>query len=134
MQISFIQQIALLSILCVGTANCSSINKTPIEEPNTKQKMDLVLTQIKQLIGEASCTDSKQCASLAIGAKACGGPRSYRVYSTLNTDTQKLIDLGQQYKSLNKRYNKESGLMSDCMMVMPPVVSCVKKTCQVLSQ
>lgn len=131
MQMPFFQQIILLSAICVGTANCTSLEKPPAEGSTTRQKMDQVMTQITQLIGNANCTDSTQCAALAIGAKPCGGPHSYRVYSTLNTDTQKLTQLSLQFKSLNKKYNKESGLMSDCMMVMPPPVACIKNTCQV---
>jgi len=127
----FFQQVILISFICVGTANCTSLEKPPTEGLTTKQKMDRVMTEMTQLIGDASCTDNKQCASLAIGAKPCGGPRSYRVYSTVNTDAQKLTELSQQFKSLNKQYNRESGLMSDCMMVMPPPVACINNTCQV---
>ena len=133
MHMPFIPQILLISLICVSTANCTSLEKPPSEGATTKQQMDQLKTQMTEMIGDASCTDNSQCASLAIGAKPCGGPYAYRVYSSLNTDTQKLTDLAQHYKMLNKRYNKESGLMSDCMMVMPPAVACIKNTCQAVT-
>lgn len=129
---SFIQRILLLSFICVGTANCTTLEKPPSEGATTKQQMDQLMVQMTEIIGDANCTDNNQCANLAIGAKPCGGPSSYRVYSSLNTDTQKLADLAQRFKALNKRYNKESGLMSDCMMTMPPAIACIKNTCQAI--
>ena len=129
MHLPNIQKIILISFICVGTANCSSLDKTT-QPVDTKQAMDLLRKEIKLIIGDAKCSDDKQCKSLAMGAKACGGPISYEVYSSLNTDTEKLSSLGEQLKTLNKRYNKEEGLMSDCMMVMPPRVGCLDKICQ----
>ena len=133
MRLSFFQKIILMSIVCVSTATCASLEKAQMHSSSTKQQMKNTQKEINQIIDVAKCTDSKQCKSLAIGAKACGGPQSYQIYSTLKTDVEKLITLGEQLKLLNKRYIKEEGLMSDCMMVMPPAVACLNNRCQ-LSQ
>ena len=146
MHLSSFQNILLMSFIglsvCISTANCSNIDKSAPQPLTTKQEMKQIQTEIKQLIGAAICTDNNQCKSLAIGAKACGGPVSYLAYSTLKTNVDKLTSLGVRLKGLHQRYNKEEGIMSDCMMVMPPAIACanntanntVEKTCQIINQ
>ena len=123
-KLSCINLAACLLLATISTNCASQSTKT------TQQKMDEVLTNITQMIGNAECTSDKQCASIPIGAKPCGGPWSYRAYSTAHTDSEKLKTLVLHHKTLNKKYNQESGLMSDCAMAMEPAVACVNRSCK----
>jgi len=103
------------------------------EPPTAEELQDeirLVAQQIDETIGTATCTNSNQCGALAVGHKACGGPASFLAYSTENTDTTKLFDLASKHQALSKSYNQAIGAMSDCAMVMQPVMACIDNICQ----
>jgi len=104
------------------------------EVKTTKEAMDQKLTEITDLIDDAKCTENSHCSALAIGAKPCGGPWLYRIYSKQVSDTKQLKILAMDYKLLNKKYNKENQLMSDCMMATPPAFACINQKCQKVDQ
>ena len=95
-----------------------------------RTELESLSTEINNIIGTASCSNSKQCGALPMGQKACGGPMTYIPYSTENTDTTKLIELSDQHQQKNKELNQLTGMMSDCMMVMPPAFICRDNRCQ----
>jgi hypothetical protein len=61
-----------------------------------------------------------QCKHIAFGAKPCGGPWRYLVYSTARTDETRLKKLVSDYNALEKQINVEEGLVSDCSYVTEP--------------
>jgi hypothetical protein len=61
-----------------------------------------------------------QCKYIEFGAKPCGGPRTFLVYSTARTDEPRLKQLVSEYNALEKQINLEEGLASDCSMPTPP--------------
>ncbi|MDH5544027.1 MAG: hypothetical protein OEZ43_00450 [Gammaproteobacteria bacterium] len=95
-----------------------------------KQEMHTSKIQIEKIIGDAICQTDEQCKSVAMGNKACGGPAFYLTYSQLNTDEKKLTSLAQHHQELARQYNQITGMMSDCMVVMPPPLKCVEQRCQ----
>ncbi len=48
------------------------------------------MEKIRALIGDAACDSDAQCRTIAIGAKACGGPEAYLAWSTKRTDATAL--------------------------------------------
>lgn len=86
--------------------------------------------QIRALIGAAACTDSSQCRTLPIGAKACGGPESYLAWSTKQTSEQELHALGERYRNERQAEQAKSGAMSDCRFLPDPGAVCRAGTCQ----
>ncbi|WP_455210420.1 hypothetical protein [Kaarinaea lacus] len=80
-------------------------------------------------IGQAKCRDDGQCKTLAIGANPCGGPESYQVYSTLNTDIEQLKELAEQYKSVRKTLHTKTGTLGACIVIPEPTVQCKNQQC-----
>ena len=84
---------------------------------------------IAALVGDKNCDRNKQCQSIAYGAKACGGPTSYLVYSLKHTDVVKLSREVGQYNQLMKEGNIRSGRISNCSMLMPSALVCRESKC-----
>ncbi|WP_028322502.1 hypothetical protein [Desulfatiglans anilini] len=85
--------------------------------------------RIRDLIGEAPCADSSDCRAIAFGKKPCGGPWEYLVYSAKHTEESELQSKVQEYNALNARWNRLSGAVSDCMLLMEPPVACERGQC-----
>jgi hypothetical protein len=88
-------------------------------------------TIIQEEIGTPSAKDPAQCKSIAFGAKPCGGPTRYLVYSTDKTDEARLKQLVNESNELTKKINQEKKLISDCMVVSEPKVELVGGMCTV---
>ena len=93
-------------------------------EDKSSDSADDTLEDLEQLIideiGQASAADVSECRSIAFGSKPCGGPWSYLVYSTSESDEDRLIDLVGSYNDLEKQVNEAEGRASDCSFVSKP--------------
>lgn len=98
----------------------------PLDENNitTQERLIAADTNIKTLISDKSCNEDSQCQSIAYGAKACGGPVEYLIYSTQSVDITVLQPLVNEYNLYAEQYNSETGAMSDCLFVTPPDLKC----------
>jgi len=76
------------------------------------------------LLGDAACQADAQCATVGIGAKACGGPASYLAWSTLRTDGERLRTLVQREADAQRKQMAARGEMSNCAMVPDPGAYC----------
>jgi len=81
------------------------------------------IRKITALIGDAACDNDSQCKTIAIGAKACGGPEYYLAWSTKRTDAAALReaakgDLAPPRKGVNR------GGQSNCVFVVDPGAYC----------
>lgn len=88
------------------------------------------LTELRQLGRAVDCTSDQQCKTVAVGAKSCGGPESFMVYSTANTSPEKVNAVAERYRKERELENKLSGLASDCRMLMDPGAQCRAGFCQ----
>lgn len=88
------------------------------------------LAEIQERIGSAACTDSSQCHSLPVGARACGGPEYYLAWSSANADGGRLRALAERYKAERQAANAADGRMSDCRYAMDPGAVCTAGRCQ----
>ncbi len=111
-------------------ANAVSINPVNNEQSN-RAKLNKLKKEIDREIGKPRAKRSSQCRAIAFGAKPCGGPKSYLIYSTLQTNETKLKRLVNQYNSLEEKINKETDAMSDCMLIEEPTVSLVNGMCKI---
>jgi len=93
-------------------------------ENKSSDSVDETLEELARLIneevGQASADDFSQCRSLAFGSKPCGGPWSYLVYSTSESDEERLIDLVNNYNDLEEQVNEAEGRASDCEFISKP--------------
>ena len=88
------------------------------------------LERIRALVGTPTCASDAQCHTLAIGAKACGGPESYLAWSSASTPEAELRTLGERYKEERRAANAASGMMSTCSFLADPGATCKAGTCQ----
>ncbi|HSK71734.1 MAG TPA: hypothetical protein VK892_08570 [Pyrinomonadaceae bacterium] len=107
------------------------VNSHSINRQSDKDKLTKLKKAIDAQIGKPKAKRSAQCRVIAFGAKPCGGPRTYLVYSTLKTNESKLERLVNEYNSLEDKYNKENDLASDCMMVTEPEVALHNGMCKI---
>lgn len=86
--------------------------------------------QMRAQIGAAACTDSSQCKTVPLGARACGGPEGYLAYSTSTTPTAPLLALAERYAQQRRAEQAASGMMSTCQMMVDPGAVCQAGACQ----
>ncbi len=104
----------------------SLLTFTPLDDNNitTEDHMKALDSQIDTMMSNQSCYDSSECESIAYGAKACGGPIEYLIYSTQSVDINELQPLVNAYNAYNETYNEANSVISDCMFVTPPELEC----------
>jgi hypothetical protein len=96
-------------------------------------QLAVVEEEILRLIGEPRCTERSDCHAIAFGAKPCGGPRKYLIYSTDTVDARGLEPLVDAYNRRDAILNAHRDLLSDCMIVGEPTLDCVDGLCVALS-
>ena len=98
----------------------------------TPEQLDAKKTEITNYINGFSCDNSSGCNSIAFGAKPCGGPREYLVFSN-EVDLPTLQQMVNDYNSLDDAYNIQTGAVSDCEVVAPPTnIGCVDGVCTIV--
>jgi hypothetical protein len=101
------------------------------------QSFDLVSLQsekqsILDYIATFSCDESTTCSSIAFGSKACGGPQEFLVFPS-TVDLNYLTEQVNNYNLLESAYNSTYGIVSDCMVVMPPEnIDCINGVCTII--
>jgi hypothetical protein len=134
----------LLLLLLLGCAGCSAVDSStaaapvnspaPVQAPLARSEdAASLLVQIRNAIGPASCSDSTQCKTLAVGARACGGPEGYLAYSTNTRPSEPLETLASRHAESRRSAHAASGLMSTCVMLPDPGAVCVQGACRLRS-
>ncbi len=85
--------------------------------------------EIIALVEDVSANKGSQCYSIAVGAKACGGPERYLVYSSKNVDVDALEAKVCYFNEWRASMNIEYGLVSDCAVAAPPIVELKSGDC-----
>ena len=128
-----------------GQRSSSSVDTLPLELQRASPESDhssrstpsrshsLVLEEardsIRAVVGEPACADVSECRALPFGAKPCGGPRQFVIFSATKTDSVRLASALAQHKELDVRQNKRLGMASDCALVPRPMLECVLERC-----
>lgn len=120
-----------LSIISIASSflllsGCASTATSSNEQSKTLSDLNY---DLNNMVSNNSCTASFQCKVLEVGARACGGPSTYAVYSTLNTSQEEAEQLAQQITKQEEIQNKAQGL-TDCSPVLEVQSLCINKQCQ----
>ena len=78
--------------------------------------------EIDALIGDAAGASIADCRYAGIGAKPCGGPWAYIVYSASSTDPTELVSRLAEYNAFEAEMNALYGYVSDCSIPNMPVL------------
>jgi len=106
--------------LATGLALCGSAGLAAPAPPSAEG----LLQEIQREIGDAECDGPQQCHTIAIGAKACGGPEAFLAWSSKRSDAKRLQDLADQHRKLREEEHRNSGMLSNCMTPVDPGAVC----------
>jgi hypothetical protein len=81
------------------------------------------------LTNASACTVDTECHSVAVGAKACGGPTGYRAYSSKTVSSASVDALAQQERDLSAQAARASHEVSTCYMLADPGAHCQQNKC-----
>ena len=84
---------------------------------------------IEEFAKNKACTNGDGCRTMPMGAKACGGPTNYVIYSLSKTDEKQLMEKVKQYTDFQKELNIKYNRTSDCLFLSPPKVDCLNGVC-----
>jgi hypothetical protein len=128
------RSILLLSIVGLfSLASCSdflffgdSDSSSKIEDMNLEE----AALAINNEVGSAKAEEVEYCRILPIGAKPCGGPWGYLVYSKEASNESRLKRLIERYDKLDEIRNIEEGLVSTCDVAQPPDLTVKNGSCK----
>ena len=120
-------------------AACARQEDPPaIDLPSSREQHEARIRDLEQqaraLAKTDGCDQASQCATAPVGAKACGGPRTYLVYCRATTDEAALLGKLDELKRAEEAYNRMTGAVSDCMLATPPAVRLEGGSCRAATQ
>lgn len=115
----------LASALAACTLASCAQTAPPAPEPESAR----LAREMRALIGPARCRADSDCRTLAVGAKACGGPGAYWAWSTVDTDGRRLASLAQRQAEAAANETVRAGLLSNCSVVTDPGARCDAGRC-----
>jgi hypothetical protein len=111
--------------LCSAGTGCASEAIAPVDGlAAAPADATALLREIGQQIGDAACDADAQCHTLAIGAKACGGPEAYLAWSGKVTRGAPLAELAARHRAAREIENARNRLQSNCALVPDPGAVC----------
>lgn len=118
--------IALTYFFYLALASCSGDLQNP---EVTGADLELQLNEIKRIAESGECSENTQCFYLPYGSKPCGGPRGFVIFSS-TIDVETLKAKIEKYTKAEEAYNKNQGIISDCMLETPPQnIGCLEGKC-----
>lgn len=99
------------------------------QEQKDRRQLRKMRAAIDEAVGEAGCEDVEDCRFIALGAKPCGGPWEYLVYSVTQTDAVGLAEQVAAYNRFESQMNSKYGYASDCALPPEPQLGCVEGRC-----
>ena len=120
-----------LLLSCAILSACAApANKPAANAPAAVPAGAAVLAQqVRDEIGEAACTSDKQCRTIGVGHRACGGPEAWLAWSSSTSNETKLKQLVDAHAQARKAEVERSGMMSICAMLPDPGAQCVAQRC-----
>lgn len=107
------------------------MNKEPqVPAAASRSELQAMYQDILQLVGQAKASSVAQCRVVGLGAKPCGGPQSYLVYSAAQGNETELLAKVARYNLLVQQHNQQLGLISDCAVVPKPGVVLMEGACR----
>jgi len=99
-------------------------------EDGDREILDRLFDAIISYIGTPYCDDCEQCRVIGYGAKPCGGPWGYLIYSSATLDEAVLEGLIAAHRSFESYMNAKYGYTSTCDVPPVPAVTCFGGECR----
>jgi len=125
---------AVISTLVFSACVSSSEQdgQTDSEAGQLRHEQERVYSKMSEITINNSCNTSADCAIIAVGNMACGGPSSYMAYSTISMGEEvvsELKNLAERTKKLDTKLNTLNQTMSPCIFNSPPTLICENNKC-----
>jgi hypothetical protein len=121
-RVTFAVAIALAPVACERSPAAPTV---VYDRPS----LDARYKAITDMIAVPVCSMPLQCSSVAVGAKPCGGPWRYLVYSDVMVDERELQRRAADLIAFEREYNRRNGIVSDCSVPHAPTPGCVDSVC-----
>jgi hypothetical protein len=110
-------------------AACVSALSPETTEAEDRAELARLEAEARALVSPGGCAQPGDCRSAPLGAKACGGPRTYVVYCAATTDTVALFRKLEQHRRAEAAFNEKYGMPSTCDLAAPPRTELAGGTC-----
>ena len=88
-----------------------------------------LLARIRGAVAEAKCSDDRQCRTLPIGEKPCGGPEQWLPYASTSAAADQLRAWAAELSAAAYRRNQSSAMAGTCQFTPDPGAACVAGRC-----
>jgi len=112
--------LAFILALSACDADEERAGENPLSQAEGQETLAAMRAEIEQIVDASGSLST--CRTLALGAKPCGGPWEYLVYSTAQTDSAALANKVREYNALESDLNARYGAVSDCALVIEPAL------------
>ncbi|HCE53533.1 MAG TPA: hypothetical protein DER05_00420 [Lutibacter sp.] len=122
-----IKNISKTIVLLTIVFGCT--NNAELDKEEDLAELAALQEEIELLVDSGVCSENADCNYIAFGSKACGGPKTYLVFST-SINVELLQQKVATYNALDDAFNLKYGVASDCYYVTPPPeVACKDGKC-----
>lgn len=125
--------IQLLGLMAVSAA-IACVAASPPEPVSEERRLEELSREISLEIGTPVAQSVSECHTIGVGAKPCGGPSHYLVYSTRVADEDRLMALVESYNEVEAELNRKEGRISDCAYLTAPQVTLEDGVCRSVSE
>ena len=101
-----------------------------VREEHRQAERQAAVADLDRLIGDAEASGLAACQTVPVGAKACGGPTDYAVYSAEASEAAAIVQTAEEITRMDEQANREFGLGSDCAVTPEPTVVWVGGQCR----
>ncbi len=99
-------------------------------EEDDQARLKELFDEIVEYIGTPYCSGEEDCRYIGWGAKPCGGPWNYLVYSASTVDIDHLESLISAHYAFEDYMNMKYGYASTCDVPTPPNLECHEGICR----
>jgi len=124
----------LLAAAVLGCNGSNRLSGGAWSETRDRAQLEAWREDILAMVKDPACSDSTECRCIGLGAKPCGGPWEYLIYSVSSVDTSALVEEVAEYNNLNAVLNQRYGWVSDCSITRVPNLGCRDGKCVDLDQ
>ena len=121
-----------LALIAYACSDSDPVQSAQTED-GARARLAVMRQEVDVLVGDA-CGAIEDCRYVGIGAKPCGGPWEYIIYSTAAIDSAVLAERLGHYNAFEADMNRRYGYSSDCSMPNEPVLGCEVGRCVDLVQ
>ena len=113
--------VACMPLVIACSSGDKGASQEPLSETQDLEQLSSLRAEIESMVDVNGPLST--CRSVALGSKPCGGPWQDLIYSAAQTDSVQLVEKVAEYIAREADVNVRHGSISDCMLVVEPMLS-----------